>query len=216
MLNLTIAMRRFILLLLVITFLPGSAPAAAQEEQSGARFSAPTGGQAVQGIVSIEIEIDAEDIRALELAFRYTGVGSANWFGIYQTDQSPPETQVILWDTTTISDGTYDLRLSIYLSNGEQIESIVEGVRVRNYSAIETNTPVPTPIPGSTVQPTETPLPTSTSTPFPATATTLPPNPAAVTTNRLLQSLLQGSLFTLLAITLLGLYVFLSHRRYEG
>ena len=216
MLNLTIAMRRLFLALTALFALLMIAPAAAQQNQPEASFSAPTGGQALQGIVSLNIEINVEDLRSMELAFRYAGIAPENWFVIFESSQVAQTSLSVPWDTTTISDGTYDLRLSVGLPDGGLFETITEGVRVRNYSTIETNTPAPTPSPMSSALPSDTPVPTIIPTLTPPAATPLPPNPAAITNTRLLQTVLQGGLVTVLAFGLLSLYAYLSRRRYEG
>ena len=46
------------------------------------------------------------------------------------------------WDTTAIADGTYQLRLRVMLNDGNTLETIVPDLRVRNYTAVETSTPL--------------------------------------------------------------------------
>jgi hypothetical protein len=110
------------------------------------------------------------------------------------------------WDTSQVTDGEYHLRLTVFLDNGNQIDVLVPGLRVRNYTPIETPTPAAVP-----VLPTRTLLPASPF-PFPAAATPLPPDPAVLTSERLRVVLGYGALGMLTVFLLLAVY--LSARRH--
>ena len=89
------------------------------------------------------------------------------------------DTELVLWDTTTLTDGNYDLQLIIEREDEEPLVYNILGLRVRNYSLIETNTPAPTntaaPDEAATSIPTITPAPTQvrpTPTPLPPVTAT--------------------------------------------
>jgi hypothetical protein len=128
------------------------------------------------------------------------------WFLIYDSDEAVSDGELTQWDTSTITDGEYKLRLVVTLQDGSQITTDINNLRVRNYTPIETSTsePTATRAPGDTPAPTITPTPTTT--PIPPTATPLPPNPAIISSHDILLSLGKGALVTIGFFAILGLY----------
>ena len=173
----------------------------------------PLGGQAVQGIVPLTGNTAMEGFISAELSFAYLNNPTDTWFLIAQSD-TPVENDILAqWDTTTISDGDYSLRLVVRLNDGSEHSTSVEGVRVRNYTAIEADTPtptVPTPTPqaSETLVPTQTPTITltPTATLVPITPTAPPPNPAELSSDAILSSVGRGILAVIGLFALLGLY----------
>ncbi len=135
----------------------------------------PIDGQAVQGKVIIQGNTAIEGFKFAELSFAYSGTPPLTWFLIHTSEQ--PVTNGILaeWDTSTITDGLYDLQLKVLLENGDVITTNVKKLRVRNYTPIETDTPTPI-TPTATQVPGDTPVPSATATP---TETPVPPTPTA-------------------------------------
>ena len=175
-------------------------------------FSSPDPGQALQGTVLIIAEINFETATLVKLSFSYRDDPRDTWFLIQELESANQQELSFEWDTTTITDGDYILRLFAATDQGEHID-FVPDLRVRNYSAVETNTPVPT----STPAPQETQAPkatsTSTITPLPPTATMLPPNPAQITSNDIGKSIIKGTLITLSLFAIFGIYQFIRNRR---
>jgi hypothetical protein len=173
---------------------------------------APLPGQALQGIVPVEVSLIVSQLDVAILEFRYMDHPTGTWFLIAQVTESITDGVIAQWDTTTITDGDYDLRLQAITRDQQKMVYEVKGLRVRNYTAIETETPTPfspteTMFPG---QATITPLPTRT--PLPPTVTPLPTNPAILTSGQFTRSIVSGSLATLGIFFLLGFYVFLRAR----
>lgn len=161
------------------------------------RVSGPLRGQAVQGVIQlIANKMTDDQVLRAEFAFRYTDDSPEMWFIQEQWDR-PANPLEINWDTTTITDSIYDLKLTYHFEDQEPAVFIVKGVRVRNYTPIETNTPTPL-APTPTPQPGEasgvTPTPTASKTPIPPTTTPLPPNPANLTSGDIAASFVQGTL----------------------
>lgn len=180
-------------------------PTGAPTGEPAAALIAPAPGQALQGLVEVTSRLPTEGFRLAELSFTYDQDPRQTWFLIAQfTD--PVEGQLAEWDTTVLTDGEYALRLRVELENGEQIEATVPGLRVRNYTPVETDTPAPTPSPqpGETPAPTPSPLPTDT--PRPPTPKPLSPNPASISQQDIQSSLLKGALVAVGGLALLGLY----------
>jgi hypothetical protein len=107
------------------------------------------------------------------------------------------------WDTTTIADGVYRLRVVVNQSDNHSVETVVSDLRVRNYTPVETNTPQPAN--GDGLQQTAV-LPTATKSIRP-TSTDLPANPAQVSTVRFSFSLVQGIIYSGVFFALLGIYL---------
>lgn len=158
-------------------------------------INTPTGGEALQGVVAITGTTQAAGFQAAEVSFAYASGSTGTWFLIEQVGAPVIENQIAAWDTTTISDGMYHLRLQVFLSDGTVLEKVVENVRVRNYTAVETSTP---PAPGETVLPTRAATARPTSTPavdFVAAGRTpepLPTNPARLSSQNLRESAAVG------------------------
>ena len=202
-------MRRLIcsLSLIILIFgLFGSAQAQFTRP-AGVEISSPRPGEAVQGVIPIVGSTFAEGFQSWELSFGYTNGETDAWFLITEQNNIIRDDVLAEWDTSRITDGSYDLRLTVRLQNDEIAETIVEGVRVRNYTAIETNTPPPT----STAVPTQTIMPpTATASPTPTetlTLTPLPTNPVEISQRHINNSLSSGVIITTVSFLLIGLYL---------
>lgn len=115
-----------------------------------ARIDSPIPGQALQGLVTIAVAAPAEAL-AVEIRFAYPDDATGAWFLIYEgrLPGSPPgaapapQAVPANWDTTLISDGTYNIQAIFTLADETQCALAGRGVRVRNYTPIETDTPPP-------------------------------------------------------------------------
>jgi hypothetical protein len=165
----------------------------------------PLAGQALQGVVTIQGDLNVPGFVYAELSFAYHDDPRGTWFLIAEIDQIPPGEALAEWDTTKLTDGNYDLRVQLRTDTG-LITVEVPGLRVRNYSTVETDTPAPTASPAPQDTPAPTPTPTPTMTPIPPTPTPLPPNPVQVTREEVLSSLSRGVLIAVGLFALLGLY----------
>ena len=175
----------------------------------------PVPGQALQGNILITAEINLKDFISAELSFSYAEDHRDTWFLIQEIKEPINEGLNVEWDTTILTDGEYTLRV-IVITEQDQYSKIVPDIRVRNYSAIETHTPLPTstPAPADTLMPTETL--TSTNTPVPLTPTPLPSNPVQLNFRDIGLSIGKGVLFAISALVLFGIYVFIRNRRRRG
>lgn len=215
MLNLPIAMRSYqfssrfsacLALLVVLGFLlvTRSQVVMAQQPPEKVEIESPRGGDALQGVVSVTGTTEIEGFRTMEMAFAYQSDTTGTWFLISRSTTPVKEAALASWDTTTISDGIYRLRVQVALADGKTLETVIEGLRVRNYLPVETATPG-TRTGQVTPTPTRTPLPdfeVSETDPTP-----LPTNPAVVTPRDLQASMIQGSLAAAGALGLFVLYL---------
>lgn len=160
-------------------------------------ISEPKPGQALQGTVRIIGSSNIRNFAHAEIAFAYQDNPTDTWFIISESDQGVVNDVLAVWDTTTITDNIYQLRLLVTTEDNRQFTEIVDGLRIRNYTAIETDTPQPDK--SQIVNPTM--IATSTATPLPKTPTPLPTNPANIQENDLIRSGLNGIVIVILSFT---------------
>lgn len=161
------------------------------------RVDVPYQGDTVRGVVGIAGSTDIEGFMSSEVFFGFSPEGE--WFSI-GLQKEPVSNQVIAnWDTTVITDGIYRIKVVVNRSDGTQVETIVNNIRVSNYTSSQTeadnmqngsNTSVPDYFVGSI-----------------ATATAFPPNPVAVSKADLITSI-RGGIFWVVGIFLAtGIYL---------
>jgi len=192
---------------------------ASPTSKPGVTILSPVPGQALQGLVPIIGNTAQEAFQAAELEFAYTHDPTHTWFLINESDKPVAGGLLAQWDTTTLTDEIYDLRLTVLMKDGHRESMTVSGLRVRNYTPIETDTPTPvaptsTPVPGDTPVPTTTPTPTIT--PIPPTFTPFPPNPAQLSTLDITTNLGKGALAVVGMFALMGIYYLVSMARKKG
>ena len=160
----------------------------------------PSAGEALQGVIPVIGNTDIEGMESWELSFSYITNSRDTWFTIDEDDQAFENEILAQWDTTTITDGDYQLRLRVYLAEEQISDSVITDLHVRNYTIIETS------IPG--VIPTSDSLPTIelTATSQPLTPTPLPVNPMEVSERDIVNSLAHGAITSFALIALIGLY----------
>jgi hypothetical protein len=201
-LNLKVAMKAFsfAMILIVQLFLPVRIEA---QVEIPARLLSPLPGEALQGVVLIELELDPTQTTGYELAYAYQNSLVQTWFLISESKSIETGLLQATWDTTTISDGDFQLRLRVFLTNGLLHEVYATGLRIRNYSTIETKTPSPTPLTtGTAVPPTTTPEITA----MIGIPTLLPDNPARYDQLRMIEGIKTGLLIVMGGFAFLGIY----------
>jgi hypothetical protein len=210
MLNSIVAMRSKAILcvcLYLITLFSLTA-AKALQVSSDAAIQSPLPGEAVQGLVQIIGSTLIEDFSSFDLAFSFENDVTETWFLITQS-QSPITDDILgEWDTSVLSDGDYSLRLTVHRIETSPIEITIEGIRVRNYSPIETDTPSK---PANSITPTvieNTPTTKASGisqSPL-STPTPLAKNPAEINPQEIESSIQKGAIFAGIFLLGLGLY----------
>lgn len=169
----------------------------------------PTPGEALQGNVLITGNSAVEGFQSARLDFAYANNPTGTWFVIQFSDEPVVEGTLAQWNTSSITDGVYILRLTVSMDNGNQTTVSISGLRVRNYSPIETDTPTPI-TPTATLVPGGFPIPAVTltplATPIPPTSTPLPLNPDEVSTQDIAISMGKGTLAVIGLFALAALY----------
>jgi hypothetical protein len=184
-------------LLLTVPFL------AIFHQDSNPAINSPQAGDALQGVVTVVGSSNLSGFASAQLSFSYIDDPTDTWFLIATLSQPVLDQTLVNWDTTSISDGNYTLRLRVILTDGSTHDVLVPGLRVRNYTPVETPTPAPT-------VPQATPLPTITQTPtlFP-TPTLIPQNPAVLATTDVSFSIIYGGSGAILLFIIIAIYLWL-------
>ena len=172
-------------------------------------INAPGAGQVLQGQISITGTTDVPNFASAELDFAYASDTTGSWFLIQTFAQPVANSALATWDTASISDGDYILRLRVTLQDGTFQDATVK-VRVQNETPLSTLTPTFTPVPSFTPVFTPQPAtptivaasPTLTAPPVFSTPTALPPNPVEVQTGDIYAGVQRG------ALVILGLFIF--------
>lgn len=208
---------RFILIMLVVSGLMSRslsvhAQDAVPTPEKVNIFHSPTSGTALQGIILIEGEYPLEGITNAALSFSYKDDPRDTWFPIHEVE-SPDVMQFSYeWDTTTLTDGDYTLRI-IVIGDQHRFIDFMPDLRIRNYTAIETATPFPTSTQAEETIFIATNTPSSTESPVPIPATSLPTNPAQISTGEIGSSMGRGALIATSLLALFGFYHYLRNRR---
>jgi hypothetical protein len=217
MLNSSVAMRVKAILcefLYLITLLNLTAASPIQDSLD-ATIQSPLPGEAVQGLVQIKGNALIKGFSGYELAFSFENDITETWFLINQS-QAPVSDDVLgEWDTSVLSDGNYSLRLTVYRIEASSVVVTVEGIRVRNYSPIETETPNKSTISTTPtlIDITPTPqAPMKTQSPL-ISPTPLAKNPAEINPQEISSSIKRGAIFTVVVLGIIGLYVIYQGRK---
>ncbi|MCC6803124.1 MAG: SH3 domain-containing protein [Anaerolineae bacterium] len=167
-------MKRFVALLLILVFvlpIAASAQTTTQAANPNANISWPPPVYILRGQFQIRGTANLPNMSNYFIEFRPLNadltpqVGADIWFPAILPSQLPVQDSVLgVWDTTLITDGLYEMRLTVNVAGGTPVFHVVSPLRIEN-------TPPPfaataTPIPTATPQlPTVTPIPTEDLTP---------------------------------------------------
>ena len=171
-------------------------------------IASPEPGQVVQGLVIVSGTVTVLGFSSYELSFAYGDDQTGTWFTLQNSSLPVFEGELGTWDTTTLTDGDYNLRLRAFLLDGSIQETIVLDLRVRNYTPVPTSTPAPTAtvvaqFAAPTAQLIAPALATVTASH--PTPTPFPPNPAGLVIPSISGALGRGAILALLLILGVGL-----------
>ena len=187
-------------------FLPFVLFLLAAQDSPPLAITSPASGEVLRGEVTIIGSTDVPNFASAQLDFKYASDDGDSWFPLAALSQPTLDSPLYLWNTASITDGDYILRLRVTLTDGTFQEATAP-ITIQNDAPILTPTPIVTSTPESSIGvqiPTPFLLaasPTPTEIPRP-TPTPLPPNPASLTQSTILTSLGRG------AIVIIGLFIF--------
>jgi hypothetical protein len=172
-------------------------------------ITSPAADEVLRGQVTITGTLDVDSFASAQLDFAYASNPTDTWFTIQTFSQPMIDSTLAIWDTTSITDGDYVLRLRVSFEDGTSQEATVP-VKVGN-DAIPTPTLAPTSTPENVNVLVPTPFllaasPTPTDIPRP-TPTALPENPASLGKGEIYASLKRGALVILGLFALAGLVI---------
>jgi len=195
--------RKFVTFFLLIVFFPF--PVQAQEGEQLA-ISSPVEGQILQGLVTVSGSVTVLGFEKYELSFAYQDDLTQTWFELASSSLPVFEGELGSWDTTTLTDGDYILRLRAFFLDGSVQETTVSGLRVRNYTAIPTSTFTPTAT--AVVQfdvPTAQLIAPAPATVTPSLPTPTPLNPVSLAHTSISSALGRGAILALVLFLVFGL-----------
>ena len=196
-----------------LLFLPFLLLLLALQDAAPVAITAPAPGEILRGQVNIIGSTNVPDFVSAQLDFSYAAEDSADtWFPLQTLSQSMFDSPLYVWDTTTITDGDYILRLRVSIADGS-VQEVTVPITLQN-DALPTPTlaptlQVPTPESVTVLIPTAFLLaasPTPTDIPRP-TPTALPANPVSLDQNKIYLSLGRGALVILGLFALAGLII---------
>ena len=181
---------------------------AAQDAPSVA-ITSPVPNELLRGQVTITGRLDVPAFVSAQLDFAYASNPTDTWFNIQSFAQPLMDATLAMWDTTSINDGDYVLRLRVNLADGT-LQEVTVPIKIGN-DVLPTATPEPTSTPEAETVLIPTPFllaasPTPTDLPRP-TPTVLPTNPASIGQNAVYVSVGRGALIILGLFALAGLII---------
>lgn len=172
-------------------------------------ISSPQAGQVLQGNVKITGTVLGQGFVSGEVFYAYAQSENATWFLIGSFTQPVANETMAVWDTSTISDGDYQIKVMVKYQNGGTKETILNPVLVRNYTVAEnTATPEETALVIESATLTQVPTPVAAATPFPT-------NPGASTIPEVDSSLKMGVSLGVLGILIIGIYSFFRYLKFR-
>ena len=204
MLNFLVWLMKIHFLLLLVGLL------IAAQDSAPLTITSPAADEALRGEVNITGSVNIPNFTVAQLEFAYASNPTNTWFNIRTFSEPVVDSTLAVWDTRTITDGGYLLRLRATLDDGTSQEVTVPVAVLNDVAEITPTAVPPTPTPEIAVQiPTPFLLaasPTPTEVPRP-TPTALPSNPASLGKNEIYGSLGWGGLVMIGLFALGGLMI---------
>lgn len=181
----------------------------AAQESPPIAITSPAPQEILRGQITITGKVDVPSFVSARLDFAYASNPTDTWFTIQTFSQPLADSTLATWDTTSITDGDYVLRLRVNFEDGT-FQDVTVPVEIGN-ELLPTPTlePTSTPETDSVLIPTPFLLaasPTPTDIPRP-TPTPLPSNPVSLGQNQIYASLGRGALVILGLFALAGIIV---------
>ncbi|MGB7539994.1 MAG: hypothetical protein WBM17_15745 [Anaerolineales bacterium] len=121
--------------------------AASYQADEALRIDSPVVNETVSGNVEILGSAAAPGMMRFRVEFAYDPDPTGTWFLILEGTEPVQDGKLADWDTTSVSEGDYALRLAAFFADGSMQEAVTRGLHVRRKnpptatSAIEAVTP---------------------------------------------------------------------------
>ncbi len=134
--------------ILAFAVLSISAAIASFQADDTLRIDSPASNDTVSGIVEIRGAASAPGMMRFRVEFGYDPDPTGTWFLIREGTEPAQNGPLAVWDTTSVSEGEYALRLAAYFTDGSIREVITRGLHLRREnpptanSSVEAVTPI--------------------------------------------------------------------------
>lgn len=176
------------------------------------RIQSPVDGDTLQGNVSIIGTVTGNGFQSVEIGFRYQDTQSQSWFVIAQSTSPVVDDVIATWDTSTIADGVYQIRVLAIFDDGRKQEEIIANLNVRNYTPFDPIKTEESTLPSGLNE--QTPI-------IPVEATpTLRPSPTPMSVNEMIitqsqfiNTAIQGAILGMLFLLVIALFIIIRRRK---
>jgi hypothetical protein len=196
-----------IIVLALLTCGANLIPDVVTQSNEGVSITSPTQDEILLGVVPIVGTSEIAGFVSAEVAFAYATGSPGTWFPISMSNQGVEAGLLTSWDTTSITDGDYRLRLRVVLEDGSIQEFVISRVHIRNYTPTETPVPSATPVSSN---PTAA-MHRTTMTPV-IVPTGLPENPLVLSPTEIFTSVIYGVVAIFGLIVISGIYSRWQHK----
>ncbi|MPM23842.1 hypothetical protein SDC9_70319 [bioreactor metagenome] len=113
----------------------------AEVTSTGVEIQTPQAADVLKGSVEIKGSVSESGFISASLYYAYADTTVETWFLIQTISQPVTDGVLASWDTSSISDGNYKLKLSVLRKSGEIQEVVVDHLQVRNYTPAQVVAP---------------------------------------------------------------------------
>ncbi len=176
------------------------------------RIQSPVDGDFLQGSVQIIGTATGNGLQTIEISFRYQDSQSQSWFVINKSTTPVVDDIIATWDTSTIADGVYQIRVLAIFENGREQEKIVNNLNVRNYTAFD---PIKTENPEVlSTKNLQNQIVTVEATPtLRSSPTPMPPNEMVISQSQFIATAIQGGILGVLFLFVIALFILIRSRK---
>lgn len=199
-------------ILLIFVLIPFFKPVFSPESQLDiVRITSPNEGEILQGNIYIEGTVSGSTFQFAEISFQYQDSQSSNWFEIGKIDAPIVDDTIGIWDTSTIADGIYRIKVVAHYENDRVQEAIVNNLDIRNYTALDPS--VTDELPANELDESESQVTATPVVPTITVPTPMPKNEMVVTKTQFFLTLLQGAIFGVLFLAVIVIFVIIRRRK---
>ena len=176
------------------------------------RIQSPLDGDFLQGSVQIIGTVTGTGLQTIEISFRYQDSQSQSWFVINKSTTPVVDDIIATWDTSTIADGVYQIRVLAVFENGREQEEIINNLNVRNYTPFD---PIKTENPEViSTENLQNQIVTLETTPtLRASPTSMPPNEMVISQSQFITTAIQGGILGVLFLFVIALFIIIRGRK---
>ena len=118
-------MKKLLLLLPFLLFV------IAAQDAPPVAITSPASGEILRGQVNIIGSTDVPNFVSAQLDFSYASDSAGTWFPLQTLSQTVFDSPLYTWDTTTITDGDYILRMRVFIADGS-VQEVTIPITLQN------------------------------------------------------------------------------------